>query len=231
MRAARLTLILDADDTLWENNIYFEDAIDKFLDYAAAWGAEAGRTRERLFQVERGNVARHGYGSIVFEISLRETLEAMLERPASAEERELIRGLVTAVREMPIRFLPGVKETLDQLRDRHRLFLFTKGDLDEQRRKVDRSGVAPWFSHVEVTPEKNIAAYHRLVDNHRLEPRSTWMVGNSPRSDINPALAAGLNTVLIPHPRTWQLEHEDVNAAAPERCKVLESFPDLLNWF
>ena len=130
---------------------------------------------------------------------------------------------------IPIQFLPGVKPTLVSLRDRFRLIMFTKGHPPEQWRKVERSGVSPYFDHVEVTTEKNPSAYSGLVDRYRLQPQKTWMVGNSPASDVNPALKAGLNAILIPHPQTWELEHEEV--PEDERLQVIERFEDLLQVF
>lgn len=224
------TLIVDADDTLWENNIYFEAAIDRFLELVVARGFPAAPARERLMAVERRNVLRYGYGSSAFSLSLRETLEEVVDGESTADERRTIEALGRDIREMPIEFLPGVLETLPHLRKRFRLILFTKGDPPEQHRKVERSGVSGHFHEVEVTTEKNREAYLRLVARHGLLPPRTWMVGNSPRSDINPALEAGLNAILIPHPRTWELEHEEVRSESV-RLTVLEKFPDLLDHF
>ncbi|MCI0408804.1 MAG: HAD hydrolase-like protein, partial [Acidobacteria bacterium] len=150
--------------------------------------------------------------------------------PVSRAERLKLARLGRQIREMPIEFLPGVLETLPRLRERFRLILFTKGHPPEQRRKVERSRIAPLFHHLEFTAEKDRQAYVRLVDRHRLHPPSTWMVGNSPRSDINPALAAGLNAILIPHPRTWELEHEEVDGES-ERLRVIARFEELLRIF
>jgi putative hydrolase of the HAD superfamily len=123
----------------------------------------------------------------------------------------------------------GVEPTLADLASRHDLTLFTKGEQDEQSLKVERSGLARFFDRVVVTPEKDVAAYNGLVAQHRFDPGSTWMVGNSPKSDINPPLAAGLRAVFIPHPRTWSLEVVDVIES--ERLLVLESFDQLLDHF
>jgi len=236
----RRTLIVDADDTLWENNVYFEAAIDRFLSLVVARGHGAQTTREHLMSVERRNVKRLGYGSSVFVLSLFETLEEVCGDGARDEERTLIEALGRGIQEMPIQFMPGVLETLPVLRESSRLILFTKGDPEEQRRKVERSGVSHHFHEVEVTTEKDRDAYLGLVDRHALSADRTWMVGNSPRSDINPALAAGLNAVLIPHPRTWELEHEDIQheglgprslGEGGPRLTVLERFADLLRLF
>ena len=132
---------------------------------------------------------------------------------------------------MPIQYLPGVVETLAVLKDRHRLILFTKGDLEEQRDKVERSGAVVYFHHVEITSEKRAADYRRLVATHSLDCSFTWMVGNSPRSDINPALEVGMGAVYIPHPNTWSLEHEEVRQENGSRLKILQKFSELIDHF
>jgi putative hydrolase of the HAD superfamily len=225
------TLIIDADDTLWENNIHYEDAIDRFLELVEGRNRPKEEVRALLMDVERANIRVHGYGTDSFRQSLIDTLERTTGGPPNGREIRTIDELTHGIANMNIDFLPGVKETLPRLRKHFRLILFTKGDLDEQQRKVDRSGVARFFDHVELTTEKDKKAYVRLVDHYTLDPTKTWMVGNSPRSDINPAIEAGLNAILIPHPRTWELEHEDVREDHPEKLNVLERFTDLLSHF
>ncbi len=116
--------------------------------------------------------------------------------------------------------LPEVPETLRYLSQRHRLILVTKGAIAEQSGKVERSGLKEYFAAVEIVAEKDPAAYARVVEKYELEHDSTWMIGNSPKSDINPAMAAGLNAVFVPHGDTWILEHEEVNPA-PDGQKLL----------
>jgi putative hydrolase of the HAD superfamily len=231
MMEVRSTLIIDADDTLWENNIHFEEATERFLDLVETRGGDRERARTRLVAIERKNVPVHGYGTGGFTRSLMETLEEMTGEPATASDRERILVLGARVRKMPIQFLPGVKETLPLLKRRHRLILFTKGDALEQRDKVVRSGATAYFHEVEVTGEKRADDYRRLVEAHGIARESSWMVGNSPRSDINPALDVGLGAVYIPHPQTWQLEHEEVRPREGARLKILKRFSDLLEHF
>ena len=121
-----------------------------------------------------------------------------------------------------------MEETLALLAPRHDLTLMTKGHPEEQRLKIDRSGLAGYFRHAAVVPEKNPAAYQTLVVELEVDPARTWMIGNSPKSDINASLAAGLNAVFIPHHATWRLEHQEIDAdAGPGRLLVLERFRDL----
>jgi putative hydrolase of the HAD superfamily len=227
----KLTLIIDADDTLWENNVHFESATDRFLDLVEERGGSREVARELLPRIEHKNIPIHGYGSRGFTFSLMETLEEVTGIPTSSEDRERILGLADGVRRMPIEYLPGVVETLAVLKSRYRLILFTKGDPEEQRDKVERSGAVAYFHHVEITSEKRAADYRRLLAAHSLDCELTWMVGNSPRSDINPALEVGMGAVYIPHPNTWSLEHEEVRPGDSSRLKVLQKFSELVEHF
>lgn len=224
-------LIFDADDTLWENNIYFIEATEAFLDLMESGRLERERARQRLTEVERQFVARHGYGTAGFTASLLHTARELLpDIPPEALAHVEAFGRAIIERD-PLEILPGVEDALRHLAGHDRLFLLTKGDDDEQRDKVLRSNLAGYFEHVEVVPEKNVDAYRAFVERLDLDPKWTWMIGNSPRSDINPALAAGLNAVLIPHPQTWEMELEEIADPTSERLQVIESVADLVDLF
>jgi putative hydrolase of the HAD superfamily len=227
----KTTLIIDADDTLWENNVHFESATDEFLDLVEERGGSREKAKALLPRIEHKNIPTHGYGSRGFTISLMETLEEVTGTPTSSEDRERILAFGDRVRRMPIQYLPGVTETLAVLKEHHRLILFTKGDREEQRDKVERSGAMVYFHHLEITGEKLPLDYLRLLETHGLDRDETWMVGNSPRSDINPALEVGLGAVFIPHPNTWSLEHEEVRPTIGARLKILKRFSELLDHF
>ena len=233
--AARLTnqtLLVDADDTLWENNIYFERAITSFISYLDHQVHTADEVRERLNLCERATIAAHGYGIHSFRRSLIDCFEQLSDAPVTPERHARIVSFTDAIASSEIELLPGVEATLGELQQRHRVIMVTKGNLAEQTDKVERSGLRPFFSAIEVLAEKNTAAYHGLVERHRCDPASTWMIGNSPKSDINPSLAAGLNAIFIPHDFTWVLEHEVVDRPrAGKRLMELESFTELLNHF
>src|SRR6202051_3411629 len=126
--------------------------------------------------------------------------------------------------------MDGVPETLAYLAERHRLILFTKGEAAEQAAKVERSGLQIHFEAIEIVPEKDVATYRMLVNRHHVVKSHGWMVGNSPRSDINPALEAGLNAVFIPHSATWEMEHEEVRSGAG-RLLIVRQFSDLREHF
>jgi putative hydrolase of the HAD superfamily len=137
------------------------------------------------------------------------------------EKRQRVEGFARSIAEQEIELLPGVAETLAELGTRHRLILMTKGNQAEQADKVERSGLASYFSAVEIPAEKDPATYREVLLRHELSPHTSWMVGNSPKSDINPALAAGLNAVFLFHKDTWVLEHAEIDSA-PEGQQLIE---------
>ena len=226
------TLLIDADDTLWENNIYFERAIASFISYLDHHEYTPERVREELNRVERAHTAEHGYGVACFSRSLATCFERLSATPVTAEKSERIASFARAILEQEIELLPGVAATLPHLASRHRLILMTKGNEAEQANKLARSGLRKYFTAVEIPQEKNPAAYGAVCAKHKLEPASTWMIGNSPRSDINPALASGLHAIYIHHPNTWTLEHEVIDAAPQgQRLLQVESFVKLAEIF
>jgi len=231
-RATRQTLLFDADDTLWENNIYFERAIAAFISYLDHRVHTAEEVREHLNAVERATIAQHGYGLKSFRRSLVACFEQLTSAPVTEEKHRRILNFVESIAEQEIELLPNVAEGLAQLAERHELHLVTKGDVGEQYDKLDRSGLRPFFAEIEVLAEKSAAAYRGLIEQHGFDRDTTWMIGNSPRSDINPALAAGLHAVFIPHDFTWVLEHEVVDPPPPGRTLLeLSGFADLLRHF
>lgn len=264
----RQTLLIDADDTLWENNIYFREAMGHFLSIMEGLGFAQKDIRVALTDMERHNIKIRGYGSKKFIVSMKETflmhcghenrlctIEAVgtvgrngaspsapvmthgttvaCEIHCGEEKHQClvarIEAIGSSIAGRPVLLLSGVSETLRELSARHTLIMFTKGDPHEQRDKVERSGLAPYFTAVEIAREKNCEAYLEIIERHGLDKESTWMVGNSPRSDINPATQAGIRSVFIPHPCTWELEEEPI--LRPERVKMLREFRDLLTAF
>jgi putative hydrolase of the HAD superfamily len=215
-------LLIDADDTLWENNVYFEQAIADFMRMLDHQEMSPAEVRLFLNQVERETILERGYGSHSFAHSLVKTFERLAQQPVTPELHEFIWGFAHRVSTCVLELIDGVPETLDYLsRRQHHLVLMTKGDFTEQSGKVERSGLKEYFAAVEIVAEKNPDTYKEVVSKYRLEPETTWMVGNSPRSDINPALAAGINAVFVPHDMTWVLEHETVNSA-PDGLRLLQ---------
>jgi putative hydrolase of the HAD superfamily len=226
------TLLFDADDTLWENNIYFERAIAAFISYLDHRSHTPQEVRAHLNRVERATIAAHGYGLTSFRRSLVACFEQLTDTPVTAEKHTRILCFVQSIADHEIEPLPGVDETLANLAARHHCLLVTKGDPEEQHDKLVRSRLARHFTAVEVLPEKTAAAYRALVAHHHCDPARTWMIGNSPKSDINPALAAGLHAVFLPHNQTWVLEEEAINQPpSGQRLLELAVFADLVHHF
>lgn len=226
----RQTLVFDADDTLWEMNALFERVIEDYFAWLDHPTLDPVALRAVLDDVERASIVTHGYGSAGFLQSLHGCFERLSRRPATAAERAAIIGLAARLIDHDVELMPGVADTLATLGDRHDLLLLTKGQADEQQRKIDASGLAPLFRSTHIVAEKEPGTYRTLLDGEGLDPASTWMIGNSPRSDVVAAREAGLRAVFIPHVHTWSLEHTDID---PDDAGVLHlrAFPDLLDHF
>ncbi|MGW9174312.1 HAD family hydrolase [Streptomyces decoyicus] len=223
-------LIFDADDTLWENNVVFERVIDEFLEWMTPPGHDRSGVRAVLDGIEAANAVTLGYGSKVFLHSLGECVARLRGRAATAEESARISGWAAAFDGGTVALMPGVAETLAELARRHDLLLLTKGNTEEQQRKVAASGLAGHFRDVHIVAEKNTATYEELIRAYDLVPASAWMIGNSPKSDILPARSAGLNAVFIPHEHTWVLEHSELDPA-DKKVLRLSAFGELLRHF
>jgi putative hydrolase of the HAD superfamily len=225
---ARQHLCIDADDTLWENMAVFDRVNAGF----AGWLGLDRPLAEVLVEVDaiqREWCTIHGYGARTFERSLHETVRRLLGRQPTAADIATIAELVTPLAWDEMELIDGVADTLCALAARHDLLLVTKGDPAEQHHKLERSGLGEYFRRVVVVPEKHSDAYRRLISDEELDIGVTWMIGNSPRSDVLPSLEAGLRPVFIPHPNTWAWEHEEL---APELPVLrLERFSDLVDHF
>ncbi|MCX7855726.1 MAG: HAD hydrolase-like protein, partial [Anaerolineae bacterium] len=205
---------------------------DAFTERMAREGFDSLRARETLARIEHERVPIYGYAPHEFARSLVLTYRYLCQEDGRAPGPEVeaeVEAIGNRVVEYPIILLDGVAETVAALSRHCRLFLLTKGDPEVQRSKVERSGLAPHFEAVHIVPEKGPEVRRDLLARHNLDPQRTWMVGNSPRSDVNPALAAGIGAVHIPYHRPWSFE--EVPVADPERVVTLYRFSDLLQLF
>ena len=221
------TLIVDADDTLWENNVYYEQCFDAFAELMVAQGFGREEARRTADAVERERIPQ-AYAPEEFAPSLIITYRRLCEkhnRPVDDQVLGEVWEIGQAVIEYPLVLLEDVVETLARLSGRCRLLLLTKGDQEVQGDKLARSGLGHLFEGVHIVSEKDADVLRGLLARYELRPERTWMVGNSPRSDINPALEAGIGAIYVPHPSTWTLEHEAI--AHPERVIVLKRFGEL----
>jgi putative hydrolase of the HAD superfamily len=226
----RQHLIVDADDTLWENNIYFERAFDEFVEFLGHSSLTAREIRAVLDEIEEVNAKIHGYGSLNFGRNLRACYEHLAERDVRDADLQTVMRFAERILECPMEVIDGVPQTLEYLSLRHDLTLFTKGHPEEQKLKVERSGLGGFFQHTAIVREKDPAAYLRLVEERGMDPQHTWMIGNSPRSDVNPAIEAGLNAVFVPHAHTWVLEKQEIRPGKG-RLLTIDCFADLAKHF
>jgi putative hydrolase of the HAD superfamily len=224
------TLVFDADDTLWENNIYFEQAFERFVEFLNHSTLSAQQIRAVLDEIEIVNNSIYGYGSINFARNLSECYQRLAERKIEAPDLKYVMEFGRQLLHHPMEVIDGVPETLQYLSQRHHLLLFTKGNPEEQKLKLDRSGLAHYFAQAVIVKEKDALAYRKLVRENKLDPVRTWMIGNSPKSDVNPALEVGLNAVFIPHAHTWTLERQEI-LHGDGRLLVLENFRQIKYYF
>jgi len=226
----RETLLIDADDTLWENQIHFERVIEEFLALLEPLGFSRPYARRILNETERRNIRQFGFGVRSFGGALEETYLKLAGNLARREIVKQIGALVAELSATPPTLLEGVADTLGYLAARHRLILCTKGEPAEQAGKLERSGLQVHFEALEIVADKDPPTYRDMVSRHRIVKSHGWMVGNSPRSDINPALAAGLNAVFIPHVKTWAFEQAELSSG-PGKLLVLPAFRTLRDYF
>lgn len=222
----KITLLIDADDTLWENNKYFEEVIDKIVSIIKRYvSLEEGKIRNCIWKHEKKISEKYGYGSSSFAKAIKEVIkELLVEYPDEHNSIfEIIDKESKNIYNHPINFFEGVKEHLSILKDKYELILVTKGNKEEQSGKVERSGVKIYFKNIVILPEKNSEAYEEIIEKFKLDKKNTYMIGNSPKSDINPSKKIGLNTILIPYHLTWHLEKEDIFEGEPE-TGILKSF-------
>jgi putative hydrolase of the HAD superfamily len=202
-----LNLLFDADDTLWENNVHFERAIEAWLEVVlnGSWTPDAAR--DELDRIEEEDFRTAGVGTTAFGAHLHMAAAAILPADRLAAALPRIEAIVAAMpRGGAVTLFRGVVATLDALRSRHTLGLVTRGDAAEQWAKIDASGLRDRFAHIAVVEHKVEATYRELAARWGLDPATTVMIGNSPRSDIVPARAAGFRAVLVSQASTWRLE-------------------------
>ncbi|NBB51795.1 HAD hydrolase-like protein [Rhizobium sp. CRIBSB] len=222
------TVGLDADDTLWHNETIFRLTHDRFVGLLAEHG-DRDTIEGRLAETEQRNLRLYGYGVKGFTLSM---IETAMELTGGEAPAAVVREILAAGREMlahPVETLPGVDEALAALSARYRLILITKGDLMDQERKLAASGLGDLFAAVEIVSEKDRSTYDRVFGRHGTGPGEAVMAGNSMKSDVLPALAAGAWAVHIPYPITWAHELADA-PEGHERYGALDSISELPEW-
>lgn len=213
MASFQRTIGFDADDTLWHNEVIFEQTHECYRTLLAGYH-NAATVDRTLFETEMRNLELYGYGIKGFTLSAIETAIELTGGKIGTDE---IRQLIELGRDMlahPVNLLEGVTDVLPLLAAQYRLVLITKGDLRDQERKLAKSGLAAHFTHIEILSEKDTNAYQRVFSRHRIDPAQFLMVGNSLKSDILPVIESGGAGVHIPYHLTWAAER----VAQPEAC-------------
>ncbi len=223
------TICFDADDTLWQNERFFKLNQDRFAQLLSDV-AEPAHLAENLLAAERRNIEHYGYGVKGFTLSMIETALQMTDNRVSGQ---IIAEIIAIGREMhnhPVELLPGAKDAIQTLSSDFQLLLITKGDLFHQERKLAQSGLGELFDGVEIVSEKHAELYRDIFSGRGIIPATAAMVGNSLKSDVNPAIEAGGWGVYVPSDLTWELEVADAPSRHPRYRKIrsLAALPKLV---
>lgn len=220
-------ITFDADDTLWSNEPYFHEAelafCELFSDYITV-----DELRPKLLEIEIRNIKLYGYGIKGFMLSMMETALYTTRDNVTSEQMHKILGIGKDMLQKPVELLDGVEEVLSTLEGKYQLVLATKGDLFDQEQKIAKSGLAKYFSHVEVMSNKKEENYKVLLQHLRCTPEEFLMIGNSPKSDIIPLINIGARAIHIPFHTTWEHEVAHVDQDT-DRCVELESIREVLD--
>jgi putative hydrolase of the HAD superfamily len=218
----------DADDTLWVNETYFRNAEEQFASLLEGFETK-NKIDQELFKMEIKNLETYGYGVKGFMLSM---VESALELSNNTVSQATISKILKIGKEMimhPVELLEGVIEVLDKLQDNYRLIILTKGDLLDQERKIERSGLTKYFHHIEVLSEKKEENYLNLLEHLEIDVNEFLMIGNSLKSDVLPLLTIGAQAVHIPFHTTWQ--HEEVNIKEDDfKYLKINRLTDILNY-
>jgi putative hydrolase of the HAD superfamily len=217
----------DADDTLWHNEVIFEQVHRRFCELLGRYH-DAETVERTLYATEMRNLELYGYGIKGFMLSSIETAIELTKGEIRAEEIRTLIGLGREMMQHPVEVLDGVSDVLTSLAGEHRLLLITKGDLRDQERKLVKSGLARFFDGIEIVSDKNEASYLSALKRHGVRTSEFLMVGNSLRSDIAPVLALGGSAVHIPYPLTWEHERNVALPDAPGRFFELKHIRELV---
>jgi putative hydrolase of the HAD superfamily len=216
----------DADDTLWHSEDSFHASEMKFVEWVSPYVADGIDVKAALTAVERKNLHTFGYGVKAFGLSAVEAAISISEGRVPSEVIGRLVEMVRATLTEPVRLLPHVAEVLAHVGRHHRMVLITKGDLIHQTFKVETSGLAHHFEHVDILLEKDPETYRRVLADRGIDPTRFCMVGNSVRSDILPVMALGGTAVHVPYPLLWELEHVEHD----EHFAELASITELPGW-
>ena len=222
------TIAFDADDTLWHNETYYQQAKKQFAQLLSKY-QDTDYARRRLDEIEVHNIDIYGYGIKMFTLSMIETAIELSDGNIKGSEIHQIIDISKVMLTNDVELFEHAEETLAKLLPRFDLMLVTKGDHFEQERKIALSGLSGYFRYIEIVTEKSQEMYQALMAKYDLHPERFLMVGNSLRSDIQPVLAIGGRAVYIPNEYTWfheDLPREEIDQTAYDELEHLAQLPD-----
>jgi putative hydrolase of the HAD superfamily len=219
----------DADDTLWVNETYFRDAELEFAKLLGAYET-ANKIDQELFKKEMDNLELYGYGVKGFVLSMVEMALEISNYNVSNKTLEAILNIGKDMINKPVELLDGVEEVLKKLSKNYRLILATKGDLLDQERKLEKSGLIDYFHHIEVLSDKKEANYSKLLNHLDIKPSEFLMIGNSLKSDILPLVNIKAHAIHVPFHTTWAHEEVSEKESNGKAYKTLSSLRDILKF-
>lgn len=219
-------IAFDADDTLWVNETYFREAEQQFAKLLSAYETE-NKIDQELFKTEIKNLSIYGYGVKGFILSM---VECALELSNYNLKPRLLNDILNIGKEMlekPIELLDDVEEVLKELHGKYKLIVATKGDLLDQERKLEKSGLLKYFHHIEVMSDKKEADYKKLISHLDIEASQLLMIGNSLKSDILPLVNVGASAIHVPFHTTWAHEEVSVNKQTYSEYKTVKKLSEI----
>ncbi len=223
-------IAFDADDTLWVNETYFRDAEKKFAKILSKYETE-NRIDQELFKIEMKNLELYGYGIKGFMLSMIECALKLSNYSISQHELDKILIIGKEMLNKPIELLDGVEEVLGKLYDKYKLIVATKGDLLDQERKLEKSGLLKYFHHIEVMSEKKEGDYRKLIKHLDINTNEFLMVGNSLKSDVLPLIKIGASAIHIPFHITWSHEEVSLEETKNSNFHTLSQLKDIMKLF
>ena len=217
----------DADDTLWVNETYFREAEQEFARLLSGYETP-NKIDQELFKMEMRNLDLYGYGVKAFILSMIESALDLSNYNISNKTIEAILNIGKTMINKPVELLDGVEDVLKEVSKTHRLILATKGDLLDQERKLEKSGLTKYFHHIEVLSDKKEANYSNLLNHLDIKPSEFLMIGNSLKSDVLPLVNIGAHAIHVPFHTTWAHEEVTKKETHGKSYKTLSRLIDLL---
>lgn len=217
----------DADDTLWVNETYFRDAEQDFSKLLSKYETP-NKIDQELFKKEIGNLPLYGYGVKAFVLSMVESALELSNYGVSAKTIESILDIGKDMLNKPVELLDGVEEVLEILSKKFKIILATKGDLLDQERKLEKSGLTDYFHHIEVLSDKKEHNYSKLLKHLDIEPSEFLMIGNSLKSDVLPLININANAIHVPFHTTWAHEQVSEEESNGKAYITINSLTDIL---